>query len=46
MISERYVLDASVAAKWFLNDEDAVDIAESFLIRFLAKEIVFYASRV
>ncbi len=35
MINERYVLDASVAAKWFLNDEDAVDIAETFLIRFL-----------
>ena len=41
MSDERYVLDASVAAKWFLDDEDAVDIAEAFLIRFLAKEIVF-----
>ena len=46
MINERYVLDASVAAKWFLNDEDAVDIAETFLIRFLAKEIVFYAPHI
>lgn len=46
MINERYVLDASVAAKWFLNDEDVVDIAEMFLIRFLAKEIVFYAPHI
>ena len=46
MINERYVLDAPVAAKWFLNDEDVVDIAETFLIRFLAKEIVFYAPHI
>ena len=46
MSDERYVLDASVAAKRFLDDEDAVDIAEAFLIRFLAKEIVFFAPHI
>jgi len=38
-----YVLDASVAAKWFLDDEELVEIAREFLIRFLKREIVFYA---
>jgi predicted nucleic acid-binding protein len=37
------VLDTSVAAKWYLNDEELVDIAEQFLIRLLSKDIEFYA---
>ena len=40
---ERFVLDASVAAKWFLDDEEFIDLARSFLERFLKGEIEFFA---
>ncbi len=43
MATDEYVLDASVAAKWFLDDEDLVDIAERVLIRSLADEIRLHA---
>src|SRR5690349_14871656 len=43
---DRFVLDASVAAKWFLNDEDFTDEAEVYLLRLLAGEIEFHAPRV
>jgi len=43
MASERYVVDASVAAKWFLNDEDHVDVAEEYLERLLADDIELHA---
>jgi predicted nucleic acid-binding protein len=41
--TNEYVLDCSVAAKWFLNDEDCVDIAEKYLIALLAEKIRLHA---
>ena len=38
-----FVLDASVAGKWYLNDEDLVDQAEKLLKSFLQNEIELYA---
>jgi len=37
------ILDATVAAKWYLDDEDAVEIAERCLVRLLSGEIEFHA---
>ena len=42
-MSQGFVLDASVAAKWYLDDEELVGIARNFLIRFFTKEIEFHA---
>jgi len=43
---EILVLDASVAAKWYLNDEDYVDLAEQLLIRLLNNNIEFHAPEI
>lgn len=40
---DRYVVDASVAGKWFLNDEAAVQEATDYLVRSLADEIALHA---
>jgi len=40
---DQYVVDASVAAKWFLNDETAVQEATDYLVRFLGDEILLHA---
>ena len=42
-----WVVDASVAAKWFLKDslEDHVDLAEEVLVELLAGEIYLHAPR-
>ncbi len=47
-MAERYVVDASVAAKWFLKDsfEDHVDLAEEVLIDGLAGDIELHAPRI
>jgi len=45
-VPEFYVIDASVAAKWYLNDENLIDKAEDFLVRLLANEIVLHAPEV
>ncbi len=44
---ERLVIDASVAAKWFLKDalEADVDLADDILLAFLAGDIELYAPR-
>ncbi len=46
-MADRYVIDASVAAKWFLKDsfEDHVDLAEGILVDVLAGDIVLHAPR-
>ncbi len=46
-MAERYVIDASVAAKWFLKDsfEDHVDLAEDVLVDVLGGEIELHAPR-
>lgn len=44
-MAERLVVDACVAAKWFLNDEDDVDLAENILACFLVGDIELYAPR-
>ncbi len=46
-MAERYVIDASVAAKWFLKDsfEDHVDLAEEVLVDVLAGDIELHAPR-
>jgi predicted nucleic acid-binding protein len=38
-----YVLDASVAAKWFLDDEAHVEEATDYLVLMLADDITFHA---
>jgi predicted nucleic acid-binding protein len=43
---EKLIIDASVAAKWFLNDEESVDKAEQFLIRLLSEEIELHAPEI
>lgn len=40
---ELYVLDASVAAKWFLSDETAAQEAADYLVSLLAAEIALHA---
>ncbi len=40
---DQYVVDASVASKWFLDDETAVQEATDFLVRLLADEIILHA---
>ncbi len=47
-MAERYVIDASVAAKWFLKDsfEDHVDLAEEVLIDSLAGDVELHAPRI
>ena len=42
-MAEALVVDASVAAKWHLPDEDDVDIARGQLVRFAAGELVLVA---
>jgi len=42
-VPDHYVVDASVAAKWFLNDEAAVQEATDYLVRLLAGEILLDA---
>lgn len=43
MTAQKYILDASVAAKWYLDDEEHVEKAESFLVRMLSDEIELHA---
>ena len=38
-MTQRMVLDASVAAKWYLTDEDDVDLAEDVLLMLLNDEV-------
>jgi predicted nucleic acid-binding protein len=45
-MAEKLVVDASVAAKWFLNDEKDVDLAEDILANFLAGDLELHAPRV
>jgi predicted nucleic acid-binding protein len=47
-MAERMVIDASVAAKWFLRDplEADVDLAEELLIALLADDIEMHAPRI
>jgi predicted nucleic acid-binding protein len=40
------VLDASVAAKWFLRDEQHIEQADELLLRLLADDLEMYAPRV
>jgi len=42
-MNEIFVLDASVAAKWYLREEDLAEIAEEYLLRLLRKEVTFHA---
>jgi len=42
-VPEQYVVDASVAGKWFLNDETGIQAATDFLVRLLADEIILHA---
>jgi predicted nucleic acid-binding protein len=42
-MADRLVMDASVAAKWFLDDEHDVDLAEEILLEFLAGAIELHA---
>lgn len=46
MPPDRFVLDASVAAKWYLDDEEHTDEAEIFLLRLLAGGIELHAPRI
>lgn len=45
-MAERMVIDSSVAAKWFLNDEEDVDLAEDILLAILAGDIEGHIPRV
>jgi predicted nucleic acid-binding protein len=42
-MADKLVIDASVAAKWFLNDEHDVDLAVKILAEFLAGTIELHA---
>jgi len=42
-MSETFVIDASVAAKWFLGDEEHVAVARRFLTRARRNEITLHA---
>ncbi|TET37795.1 MAG: PIN domain-containing protein [Planctomycetota bacterium] len=43
MANNSYVIDASVVVKWFLNDEEHIDIATRVLEEFLSKNITLHA---
>jgi predicted nucleic acid-binding protein len=45
-VPDSYVIDASVVAKWYLNDENLIDKAEDFLVRLLANEIILHAPEI
>lgn len=47
-MSERMVIDASVAAKWFLQDamEEDTDLADDILLAFLSDDLELHAPRV
>ncbi|OGW16724.1 MAG: hypothetical protein A3G93_08425 [Nitrospinae bacterium RIFCSPLOWO2_12_FULL_45_22] len=45
-MNEMLVLDASVVAKWYLNDEKLIEKAEEFLIRILAGQIEAHAPEI
>ena len=47
-MSEKMVIDPSVAAKWFLKDdlESGTDLAEAILLAFLAGDLELYAPRI
>ena len=45
-MADRMVIDSSVAAKWFLDDEADVDLAESILVAILAGDIQGHIPRV
>jgi predicted nucleic acid-binding protein len=45
-MADKLVVDASVAAKWFLDDEDDVDLAEDILAKFLADDLELHAPHV
>ena len=45
-MAERVVIDASVAAKWFLEDEHDVDLAEDVLISLLGGDIDAHVPRI
>ena len=47
-MADKFVIDASVAAKWFLQDsfEDHVDLAEEVLLDLLGGEIELHAPRI
>jgi len=42
-VPDAYVVDASVAGKWFLDDEEAIPEATDYLVRLLADEIILHA---
>lgn len=46
MPPDLFVLDASVAAKWYLNDEDHTEEAEIYLLRLMTGEVEFHAPRI
>ncbi len=43
---ERYVLDASVAAKWYFGDEDFLDEAERILLELLGRHLELHAPEI
>jgi predicted nucleic acid-binding protein len=45
-MSKRMVIDASVAAKWFLSDEPDYEVAEDILLASLGNELELYAPRI
>jgi len=47
-MADRMIVDASVAAKWFLKDKSEADVelAESLLLAFLAGEVELYAPQI
>ena len=45
-MAEPMVIDSSVAAKWFLEDESDTDLAENLLLAILAGDIEGYIPRV
>jgi len=47
-MSERMVIDASVAAKWFLQDvmEADIDLADEILVAFLSGDLELHAPRI
>jgi len=44
--NEAYVLDSSVAAKWFLRDENGLPLADELLARLLSEDLKLYAPHV
>ena len=45
-MTDRFVLDTSVVAKWYLNDEELIAEAEGLLVRLLAGEIEVHAPEI